>query len=372
MIRYRLWAAALLAAGTTFLTTQTTAPAQEKKAEPPKAAPAVPPAPAPAPPAPAPAPAPAPTTPGVNTARFETKFEKDKAFYQEIETVVLQTIKVQNNADLQQRQSQTFYFKWLPTNFKDDKWTVKQTIEGAKMSIDIAGNKVEYDSTNTGAGGAAGNPGLADFFSKLVGTEFTITYGKGMVVEKVEGKDDFLKKLGGVNPQMEALFKKMLSDEALKQMVDPSFGLTADKDQAVGGKWDKKTSISVGPIGSYDTVTTYTYTGKYTTAPNAAEKELEKIDVATTMTYKAPAADQSEGLFFKIKGGELKTEPYKPGEKANFVLYNAKTGRVEQSTQAVKLVGKLNVTMGGVDTSIDLFLEQTTTAKTSDTSFIKK
>ncbi|QEL15512.1 DUF6263 family protein [Limnoglobus roseus] len=372
MIRYRLWAAALLATGTTYLAVQTPAPAQEKKAETPAVpAPAAPTPAAPTPAAPAPAPA-APATPAVNAARFETKFEKDKAFYQEIETVVLQTIKVQNNADLQQRQSQTFYFKWLPTNFANDKWTVKQTIEGAKMSIDIAGNKVEYDSTNTAAGGAAGNPGLADFFSKLVGTEFTITYSKGMVVEKVEGKDDFIKKLGGVNPQMEALFKKMLTDEALKQMTDPSFGLTADKDIAVGGKWDKKSSISVGPIGSYDTVTTYTYTGKNTAGANAADKELEKVDVATTMTYKAPAADQSEGLFFKIKGGELKTEPYKAGEKVNDVLYNAKTGRVERSTQAVKLVGKLNVTMGGVDTTIDLFLEQTTTAKTGDTSFIPK
>ncbi len=377
MFRHRVLLTILFAVGATIVAAQTP-PAGEKKAEPAKTEEKKPAEKKPdekkdekkdekGTPTP-----PAPATPAANTARFETKLEKDKPFYQEMETTVLQTIKVQGGADLVQTHKQTFYFKWLPTNFAGDKWTVKQTIEGVKMSIDIAGNKVEYDSTNTNATGAAGNPGLADFFSKLVGTEFTITYGKGMVVEKVDGKDEFLKKLGGVNQQIESLLKKMLTDEALKQMTDPSFGLTADKDIAVGGKWEKKSVMNLGPIGSYDMVNTYTYVGKNTTAPNAAEKELEKIEVATIMTYKAPTADQGEGLLFKIKGGELKTEPYKAGEKANVILYDAKAGRIKESTLSVKLVGKINVTIGGTDTTIDLYQEQVTTVKTEDKSFIEK
>lgn len=378
MFRYRLLATLLFAAGATFVAAQNP-PAGEKKADPAKPAEKKPDEKKPdekkadekkaetTPSVPPPAP-----TPGVNTARFETKFEKDKAFYQEMETVVTQTIKVQGGADQLQTHRQTFYFKWLPTNFAADKWTVKQTIEGVKMSIDIAGNKVDYDSTNANSAGAAGNPGLADFFSKLVGSEFTITYGKGMVVEKVDGKEEFLKKLGGVNQQIESLLKKMLTDEAMKQMTDPSFGLTADKDLAVGGKWEKKSTMNLGPIGSYDMVNAYTFAGKNAAAANAADKELDKIDVVTTMTYKAPAPDQGEGLLFKIKGGELKTEPYKPGEKANEILYNAKLGRVERSVLSVKLVGKLNVTIGGTDTTIDLYQEQVTTVKTQDKTFVEK
>jgi hypothetical protein len=378
VLRYRLLATLLFAVGATVVVAQDkkadekkpaeAKPAEKKPAEKkpdekkpdekkPETTPSVPP--------------PAPT-PGVNTARFETKFEKDKAFYQEMQTVVTQTIKVQGGTDLVQKHEQTFYFKWLPTSFAADKWTVKQTIEGVKMSIDIAGNKVDYDSTSPSASGAAGNPGLADFFSKLVGTEFTITYGKGMVVEKVEGKDDFLKKLGGVNQQIESLLRKMLTDEAMKQMTDPSFGLTADKDIAAGGKWEKKATMNLGPIGSYETVTTFTYVGKNAAGLNADEKALDKIDVATTLTYKAPAPDQGEGLLFKIKGGELKTEAYKAGEKANEILYNAKTGRVEKSTISIKLVGKINVTIGGTDTTIDLYQEQVTAVKTQDKSFVEK
>src|SRR5207253_9015895 len=136
-----------------------------------------------------------------------------------------------------------------------DKWTVKQTIEGAKMTIDIAGNQVKYDSTVPAEGGA--QPGLADFFNKLVGSEFIVTFGKGMAVEKVDGRDDFLKKLGGVNNQMETILKKMLSEEALKQMVDPTFGLSPPTEQAVGGSWEKATTMSLGPIGSYELKTKY-------------------------------------------------------------------------------------------------------------------
>jgi hypothetical protein len=366
VFRYRFLALALLIAGTTTLLAQNPTPPATGDKKPGEAPPAeakkdekaaTPPATAPA----------AGTPAAINPSKFETKLEKDKPFYQQMTTRVTQTIKVQNGSDLVQTHEQTFLFRWLPVGFANDKWTVRQTIEGVKMVIDIAGNKVEYDSTNTAGGNAATNPGLAEFFSKLVNTEFVVTYGKGMVVEKVDGKDDFLKKLGGVNQQMDTLLKKMLTDEAMKQMSDPSFGLTAEKEMKPTDKWEKKGTMNLGPIGSYDLATTYTYVGKDT-----AQKELDRIDVATQMTYKAPAADAGEGLLFKIKGGELKSEAYKPGEKANYVLYNPKTGRVEESILSVKLVGKLNVTVGGTDTTIDLYQEQVTTVKTKDTSFVEK
>ncbi len=318
----------------------------------------------PAAPAPAVVPAPAPAAPASDKQKFEFKLEKDKAFYQEISTIVTQTIQVMNGSDLVQKHEQVFYFKWLPTAQTGEKWLVKQTIEGVKMTIDIAGNQVKYDSTNPSDTGATGNPGLADFFGKLVGSEFTITFGKGMVVEKVDGTSDFLKKLGGVNAQMEKLLSKMLTDEAMKQMTDPTFGMTPAAEQAIGGTWEKKTSMSLGPIGSYDMTAKYTYKGK-----DAVKKDLERVELSSNLAYKPPV-DQAEGLLFKIKGGTLTTEEPKPDAKPNFFLYNAKTGRIEESSIAVKLRGTLDVTIGGADTKINLHQEQTTTSKTADKSFL--
>lgn len=346
MLRTRVGMVALFLAGIAATTVAQTPPADPKK---PAAAPT----------------APAPTQPaaaGGDKQKFELKLEKDKPFFQEMKTEVTQSIKVQGGSDLTQKHDQTFLFKWLPTAQTGDKWTVKQTIEGVKMTIDIAGNKVEYDSTRPGDAGT--NPGLSDFFSKLVGSDFTVTLGKGMTVEKVDGKDEFLKKLGGINQQMEALLKKMLTEEAMKQMSDPSFGLTPPAEKAVGESWEKKTTLALGPIGSYDMTTKYTYKGK-----DQAKKDLDRIEVSTSLQYKAPT-DQAEGLLFKIKGGTLTTAEPTPQDKSSYVLFNPKTGKIEESQIHVKMKGNLNVAIGGTDTTIDLNQEQTTTVKTADKSFL--
>ncbi|CAN5386922.1 hypothetical protein BH11PLA2_BH11PLA2_08280 [soil metagenome] len=379
MLRFRLGAVALLLSG---LSLALVAQTPEKKADDKKPAetkpedkkpvvPVVPPAGTPpvVPPAVTPPVATPPvTTPPVAVAapqQFGLKLEKGKAFYQKLSTTVSQTIKVQGGADLVQKHDQTFFFKWLPIEQVADKWIVKETIEGAKMTIDIAGNQVKYDSTASTEGVGA-NPGLADFFGKLVGSEFTVTFGKGMAIEKVDGREEFLKKLGGINNQMENILKKMLTEDALKQMIDPTFGITPTKEIAVGESWEKTTTMSLGPIGSYELKNKYTYKGK-----DAVEKELDRIEVASTLTYKAPT-DQADGLLFKIKGGELKSmDPTAADAAKNFVLYDPKAGRIAKSNLMVKMKGTLNVTIGGTDTTIDLYQEQTTTVESKDSTFIE-
>lgn len=298
-------------------------------------------------------------------AQFQLKLEKNKAFFQKITTTVQQTIKVQGGADLAQKHEQVFFFKWLPVDQVGDKWIVKQTIEGAKMTIDIAGNQVKYDSTSTGdSSGSA--PGLADFFSKLVGSEFTVTFGKGMAVEKVDGREEFLKKLGGVNAAMENILKKMLTEEALRQMVDPSFGISPPTEQKEGGSWEKTTTHTLGPIGAFELKNKYTYKGK---DPN--QKELDRIEVSSTVTYKPPT-EQSDGLLFKIKGGELKSLDPTPDQAANnYILYDSKIGRVVKANMLLKMKGTLNVSIGATDTTIELNQEQTTAVETRETTYLE-
>ena len=294
--------------------------------------------------------------------KFEIKFEKDKPFYQELTTEVSQVVKVQGGADLPLKHKQTFYFKWLPLTQDKDKWVVKQTIEGVKMTVDIAGNPINYDSTDPNPSGSGTNPGLADFFKSLVGAEFTITFGPGAKVEKVDGRDDFLKKLAGANPQMEQLLRKILSDEALKEMTDPSAGITPPGEQAVGSSWEKKTTLSLGPIGSYERTFKYTYKGK-----DPSKKDLDRVEVDAKLVYKAPT-DQADGLLFRIKSGNLETINPKPG----VILYDPKLGRVVESDIGVTMKGTLNVSIGTTDTTVELFQEQKTTTKTGDTSFVPK
>jgi hypothetical protein len=291
---------------------------------------------------------------------FALKLEKDKSFYQKMGTTVSQVIKVQNQ-DLTQKQDSTFYFKWTPEKHEGDKWVLKQKVEGLVMSIDISGNPITYDSTKKEPAGSAGNPGLMDFFRSLEGAEFAVTLNtKDWKVEKVEGKEEFIKKLGAGSAQMDSLLKKIMTDDALKQMADPTYGLIPAEPKAVNETWENKQTLNLGPIGAYEVTYKFTYKGK-----DSAQKHLDRIEVAPTLTYKPPA-ESTEGLLFKIKDGKMESRPLDPDQPPSAILYNPQTGRIERATISLKLRGELTVTIGGTDTKVELEQRQTTTIESSN------
>ncbi len=354
MPAFRLTAlfAALLAVAT--VSAQPPAPPAAPPATPP-AAPTTPPAP------PAAAPAPAPAADG--KVRFETRFELNKPFYQKLATKVEQSLKVAGNSDVPMKNDLTFYFKWTPVSIDKDKTVVKQTVEAVQFKLDIAGQTIDYDSTAATTPGSAANPGLAEFFKGLVGLEFTVTFNKDMVVEKVDGREQAVEKLKGVNPQMEGILKSILSDEAVKEMVDPSAGVTVTPGKAVNESWEKKSTLPLGPIGSYDRTMSYTYKGK-----DATQKDFDRVEVKPTLAYKAPAAG-TEGLPFKIKSGTLTT---KGDTKPGYALYDPKTGRVKEVRFSVVMEGEVDVTISSADAKVKIYQDQKTELDTGDTSFAPK
>lgn len=299
---------------------------------------------------------------GQEKLKFEPKFELNKPFFQQVTTDVDQTVKVEGGNDLKLKHSQTFLFKWTPIKQDGDKWTVKMAIEGVKLKVEVAGNPVNYDSTSDQPN--ANNPGLNEFFKSLIGSEFSVTYGKGMVVEKVEGKDALLKTLGSANQQMENLLKRVLSDESLKEMSDPLAGLTPGVEKGVGEKWDKTSPIKLGPIGEYERKLSFDYKGK-----DPERKDLERIEVKSTLTYKPPTGD-ADGLLFRIKGGELNTVTTGTPPAPSYYLFDAKTGMLKDARLTVAMNGTLNVAIGTTETKVSLNQVQTTTVQTQDKSFL--
>jgi len=297
-------------------------------------------------------------------SRFELKLEKDKPFYQKTKTDVTQIIKVQGQ-DLTQKQDSTFFFKWTPEKQEGDKWTIKQKIEALEMSIDISGNPITYNSQKKDQPGSAGNPGLMDFFKNLEGAEFTVTLNnKDWKVEKVEGKDEFIKKLGAGNAQMDSLLKKIMTDDALKQMADPTFNLIPDAPKAAKDTWEKKQTLNLGPIGAYEVTYKLTYVGK-----DPTKKHLDRIEVTASLTYKPPT-ENTEGLLFRIKDGKMETKAPDPKDQS-YVLYNPATGRVEEAKIYLKLRGDLTVIIGGTETKVELDQTQVTTIESGNESFLK-
>ncbi len=289
-------------------------------------------------------------------ASLKWKLEKGKTFYQKMTTKTDQNMKILNS-EPKQTQNQTFYFSWTPEKQDGDNWTIKQKIEGVTMEIDIGGTKINYDSTKDTS---ANNP-LGDFFKALVGSEFTLTLNtKEQKVTKVEGRDEFVKKLSQANPQMNQLLSQILSDQALKEMAEPTFAAIPNKDVVKGDKWTKESILDMGPIGKYTNTYTYTYDGK--------EGKLDKIKVDTTLKY-VPPDDKTGagGLPFKIKSADLKST-----NATGIVLFDPEKGRVERSNFKLDLSGELNIEIGGTTTNVQLKQTQETSVETSDTNPLQK
>lgn len=292
---------------------------------------------------------------GQDTVDMKWKFEKDKPFYQTMTTETKQSMKVMG-MDISQNQTQTFIFSWTPKEQdKDKNWIITQKIEGVRMAIEIGGNKIEYDSSQPPA---AGNP-LADFFKALIGSEFKLTISPAMKVVKIEGRDDFIKKLVAANQQMEPLLKQILSEEALKEMTDPAFAAVPDKPVKKGDSWTKESKLNMGPIGSYDTKYNYTYEGK--------DGKLDKIKVTTDLKYVPPTAATAGVLPFQIVSADLKSK-----DASGTILFNSELGRLESTDMTLKLEGKLSIAIGGMNTDVDLSQTQKTTVKTTSENPIGK
>lgn len=302
---------------------------------------------------------------GQDKVTLKWKFEKDKAFYQEMTSETTQNMKVQGS-EIKNVQKQTFYFSWTPLEQdKDQKeagtWKIKQKIEGVKMSIEISGSPpITYDSTKAEG---AGNTPLGEFFKVLVNSEFTITVNKEMKVIKVEGRDEFIKKLGSANPQMEGLLKQILSEDALKEMADPTFAAIPVKEMPVGEKWERQSKFDMGPIGKYDNTYKYAYEGK-----DKTNAKLDRIKIETTVKYIKPDDNApTGGLPFKIKKADLNAK-----KADGSILFDNDKGRVENSEQNLDLSGKLDIEIGGQTTTVELNQTQKMTVKTTDTNPVKK
>jgi hypothetical protein len=282
------------------------------------------------------------------------KFEKEKKIYQEMTTKTTQVMKVMG-MEVNQTQEQTFYFSWeMKDEDKDKNMTLVQKIEGVKLSIEIAGSPIKYDSSNPGSV----NTSLGEFFKQLVGTEFKLTLDKDMKVVKVEGRDEFLRKLGQANQTMEPMLKKVLNEEALKQMADPMVGLLPGKPVGKGDSWTRDSKLNLGPIGSYKNNFKYTL--------EKIEKDIADIKVVSKLTYEPPT-ESGEGLPFRIKSAKLDST-----DSGGTIAFDVKKGRLEKQELVVKLNGELVIEIAGQETKVELKQDQKTTVSTSDQPQMKK
>lgn len=286
------------------------------------------------------------------------KFEKDKPFYEEVTTQTKTTMKVMGT-DLTQSLKLTFFWSWTPREQDAKKnWLIRQRLEAVQTECDTGGIKIEFDSVKDIA---SINP-LSDFFRALVGSEFILMVGPDRKVTRVEGREEFLKRLVTANQPMEPLFRQILDGEAIKNIADATLSVVPNREAKPGDAWTFNGKLSMGALGSFDTAVKYTYEG-----PDQKEPTLAKISAAPTVKYVAPAEGKVQPLPFKVKSADLNCR-----EARGSVLFNTAKGRLASAEMNLRIEGKLNVEAGGAASEIEIEQTQKTTTKVTDENPLTK
>jgi RNA polymerase sigma factor (sigma-70 family) len=316
---------------------------------------------------------------------FQWKFKKGQPFYQIVTTKTTQVMKVMNN-DVTQNQEQTFYIQWTPEKKVDGKWIIAWKILGVKMDIDIGGVPIKYDSTQKQKQtfhfrwtpekkvdgksilalkilgvrieidiGGASNP-LDEFFKSLVGAEFKLVLdAETLEILRIDGREKFVNKSVAANKQMKPLLDKILSEDALREMAEPSFASLLMGPARPGDSWTKMHQRDMGPIGAFETTSRCTYVG--------VKDGLDKINVISSLKYLPYAKkDGIGGLPFVIRKADMS------GKGSGVLRFDRVKGRLARTELNMKLAGTLGIEIGGQPTQVKLSQTQQTTVQTMDTN----
>ena len=278
---------------------------------------------------------------------------KGKTFYQEMSTKTKQVMKVMQ-MEVTQNQDQTFWVSWTPKDKKDNDLVVEQTIVGVKMDIEIGGNKISYDST---AKDQPANP-LTDFFKALKDAKFTVYINddpksdKYMTVTKVEGREEFIKKLSTANTQLEPLLKNILSEDALKSMAEPAFGVIPPKGEVPADKkWNKESKLDMGPIGTYDTIYNYSLEGKERQHRRHRRRHQAEVLGRPRKPRRTGCRSESSGATWKARRARARSSS------------TSKRAGQRVPEMDLKLEGKLTIEISAMTTEVELTQTQTVVAE---------
>jgi hypothetical protein len=299
---------------------------------------------APAQPAPATALPPDKGTAPAVTLRWQ--FEKGQPFYQEMTTETNQTMIVMNDV-VKQTQKQTFRFRWTPLRQAGGDWILQTKVEGVKMDIDIAGQKIQFDSTQEKEA-----PGpLADWCKSLVGAKFQVTLDDEGKVREVGGDDALRGELTAANPALAVVIDQVLGKAALRKWAEQSLDGLPDEPVRPGDCWTSSRRLRMDPLGEYRVKLRYTYQGP--------EGRLERIKVESTLQWQ-PFVGSGTDLPFQVKKGLV------AGRGRGTILFDRDRGRVARKELSWEIDGKLTVGIGKQETEVSISQTQSTTVQSSD------
>jgi len=101
----------------------------------------------------------------------------------------------------------------------------------------------------------------AAIHAKMAGALFRVTLSPGMKITGFEGYDKLVAQVTGGVPNDVATFKRLVTEETMKRMIQQTFSLVPDGAVQRGDTWRRPTTLQVSTLGRMDVDRTFTYVG---------------------------------------------------------------------------------------------------------------
>jgi len=227
---------------------------------------------------------------------------------------------------------------------------------GCQLDMEFVGQKIQsamggqtmasFDSSTDPANDGK-NP-IAPMFRKIIGLHVQYETDASGHVQKVDGVDELVERMGGNTPQG-AMVKSMLNEQTLKQYADFGRGLP-DHPVRTGDTWPMNVEIPMGQIGTLVINLTYTFTGW----DDHDGRKCAKLDYSGTVKSKPGAAPAT----FALDSGKM----------TGTTWFDSDAGVVVENTSTQNMNMKVTPTPNQVINSV---IAQTTDLKLTDVVDIK-
>jgi hypothetical protein len=268
--------------------------------------------------------------PAQGQTNFKWKFKKGDTFYVKEEGKQTLTASFAGT-DQTMNIVQTIAAKYTVKDIKDKNVILEQEIVEMKLE---------------------GIPGIGENVPKTKGAKLTVTLNEAGEAIKVEGLADLVKKASDGKEMEKAVLEAMFSEDILKQNFTALFGFGPGKAVEKGESWKKSQKAAMGPMGSLTINQSFKYEG--------SEKDGEKISTTATIKFAPPQGKQPNSPI-QVTRGDIKGEEYKQD-----MYFDAKAGRLTRIDSKMKFSGNLTVSLGGMEASIELKGDATSTTKVTD------
>lgn len=166
-----------------------------------------------------------------------------------------------------------------------------------------------------------------------------------------------IKRLTDDNPQMAQMMSGMMSEENLKQQLAATFTFLPKNPVREGDTWESKTTVPLGPLGSFRTEQKMTYAGSV----EKDGKKLAKITSKGKMTYVSPKEGDAKDN--AVMPFEIVKADFKADDMTVTYFFDTAAGRLHSSELKNKFKGGMTISAGGMEISMDLEQEQEATTK---------